>query len=116
MPRSNGRQRKSDAGGDAARIRDADKGPEVLCTDLVGRRPDEVRFFEHYRAQLRPIAEWQEVTFASASPLDNRKGLLAKVLGLISGDREPQSWIVDDPRWQYLPSTQVPAAIKALVD
>jgi hypothetical protein len=39
---------------------------KVLCSDLRGRHPDEVRFFEHYPVELKRISEWREVVFKGA--------------------------------------------------
>jgi hypothetical protein len=88
----------------------------ILAKDLAGQHPEGVRFFEYYPPALNPIRRWQEVTFTEIHALKKpAQGLLAKVISLVAGDADPESWAVDGPQWQALDDNQVPSAITALV-
>ena len=86
---------------------------KVLCTDLTGRQPAQVRFFEHYPPSLRPIVAWQEVTFLTSSLLPKPGGLMAKFLGLLAGESAPDSWVVVVPAWGPVPAADL-VAVQAL--
>lgn len=87
----------------------------VLCADLAGTDPSDVRFFEHYPAHLEPIRAWQEVSFEERHPIDESTGLLAKLLQVLSGPEKPRAWCVDKPRWSALSERDVPPAARSLV-
>ena len=73
---------------------------KVPCSDLTGRSPDEVRFFEQCPAELKRIAAWREVIFQGAAPLHERAGLLAKLRRLFAPGHGLESWVVDRPVWR----------------
>jgi hypothetical protein len=87
----------------------------VLCADLAGTDPSDVRFFEYYPAHLNPIRAWQEVSFEERRPVDESTGLLAKLLQVLSGPTKPSAWCVDKPQWSALSERDVPPAARALV-
>ena len=87
----------------------------VLCDDLIGTHPRDVRFFEHYPRALQPLAEWQEVTFEEHVELDPKLGLVAKLLELVRGPSEPTAWAVDKPLWSALRAGDVPSELLKII-
>lgn len=86
---------------------------KVLCTDLTGTQPANVRFFEHYPPTLQPIVAWQEVVLRATSLLPKPGGLMAKFLGLFAGESGPDLWVVDEPVWGPIPPADL-VAVQAL--
>lgn len=87
----------------------------VLCAELAGTDPSDVRFFEHYPAHLKPVRAWQEVSFKERTTIDASSGLLTKLLQVLSGPAKPNAWCVDKPQWMALAEHDVPPAARALV-
>lgn len=93
---------------------------QVLANDLAGVAPDEVDFFEFYPPHLKPLQEWQKVTFDVAAPLYVKpKGFLRRVLWslirLIKGPGKPDAWAVTKPMWEPIASAKMDPEIKAAV-
>lgn len=86
----------------------------ILCDELAGMHPSEVRVFEHYPPSHQPIRAWQEVTFDEHIPIKADKGIFAKLLEVVAGPSSPEVWGVKNPVWNSLAYDQVPAQIRNL--
>lgn len=70
----------------------------LLKQDFLGVSPKSLRFFEHYPSQLRPLIDWQEVSFSEKTGCFLKNGLWSRVMQkLISA--MPDYWTVDSPMW-----------------
>lgn len=87
----------------------------ILCSDLAGTDPATVRFFEYYPPALKPLRVWQEVSFEEHNEVREEKGLVAKLLQVVTGPGEVKAWTVDKPVWRAIEGASVPGAVKGLV-
>lgn len=82
---------------------------QILATDLLGTDPAELRVFEHYPASMKPIVEWQEVTFEGKDKRKPRRTIVQALMELVSPSQQP--YVVWNPDWhQVSPSMQVKLA------
>lgn len=86
----------------------------ILCHDLAGTNPSDIRVFEYYSPSLKPLRVWQEVFFEEHFQIKEDRGLLAKLLEAVVGTSETPTWGVDKPSWLPLEPGDVPAPIRNL--
>jgi len=79
----------------------------VLANSLSGTSPENVRVFEHYNPELRPIIEWQEVSFGSAGEIDDGKSVIRKLIELVIPSTESPRYYVDAPIWNPIASEEI---------
>jgi hypothetical protein len=70
---------------------------QILATDLLGTDPAELRVFEHYPANMKPIVEWQEVTFEEKHKRKPRRTIVQALVDLVSPTEQP--YVVWHPNW-----------------
>lgn len=85
---------------------------QILATDLLGMDPTDLRVFEHYPASLKPIVEWQEVTFEGNQKRKPRRTIVQALMELVSPTEQP--YVVWNPNW-YQVSTAMQAKLAALI-
>ncbi|MGP3508677.1 hypothetical protein [Paracidovorax citrulli] len=71
----------------------------VLATDLPRVDPNQVRVFEHYDQHLRPVSEWQEVTFQEMGEIQEEKNIAEKLIEFVSRSSPSKRYYVDGPSW-----------------
>lgn len=86
----------------------------VLATDLKGVAPNQVRVFEHYAPSLKPLHEWQEVSFEDIGEIQEEKSIARKLIELVVPSNEPRNWYVNGPSWKPVTPADLPivSAIK----
>lgn len=76
---------------------------KALETFLCGTLPKKVRVFEFYPASLKPIVDWQEVTFSQVFGCSVERGFLSSWLYKLRGS-QPDFWSVASPSWHSVGS------------
>jgi hypothetical protein len=71
----------------------------VLANRLTGTPPENVRVFEHYNPELKPIIEWQEVSFGSSGEIDEGKSVIGRLIELVIPSTDSPRYYVDAPIW-----------------
>jgi len=71
----------------------------VLANNLPGTPPENVRVFEHYNPELRPMIEWQEVSFGSSGEIDEGRSVIRKLIELVIPSTDSPKYYVDAPIW-----------------
>jgi hypothetical protein len=70
----------------------------MLKQDFEGALPKSLRFFEYYPANLKPIFDWQEVSFAQSESHFLKNDLWNRITRKLSSAK-PNYWSVDQPSW-----------------
>jgi hypothetical protein len=86
----------------------------ALDSALRGQNPNTIRFFEYYPADLKPLVEWQEVTFSTTYGLYKNMGAFARLMRSIK-HAEPDFYEVETPGWHPV-SRQLQAQLVEWVD
>lgn len=79
----------------------------VLANDLPNLSPDQIRVFEHYNANLKPIIEWQEVKFRKHGKIEKTESIISLIINAIFSSKETPKYYVDDPVWISVTDEQI---------
>lgn len=74
----------------------------LLAGDLIESDARKLRIFEFYPASLNPLAQWQEVRFATVVRRQVRKTVVDHVKEFFMG-AAVQPFVVADPHWNPVP-------------
>ena len=70
----------------------------MLRQDFAGLSPKSLRFFEYYPPNLKPIVDWQEVSFSETKSHFLKNDLWSRATRKLFS-AEPDYWSVDHPSW-----------------
>lgn len=70
----------------------------MLQQDFLGVSPKSLRFFEYYPPNLKPIVDWQEVSFSETKSHFLKNDLWSRATRKLFS-AEPDYWSVDHPSW-----------------
>lgn len=72
---------------------------QVLGSELPQVSPKQIRVFEHYSSELKPIWDWMEVTFEGFTGGKQKEKLLKRLKNKVFSIRNDESYYVYNPSW-----------------